>query len=290
MEVNNQHIDSPNNESSPEDFKIYDDIADLPLHENPTYLNEGINGICTGGSAILNVASNQRKITKNDLVVLFPYHLVSITEVSDDFSMLFYKVPKTMFMDTMSGLCRLTLDLFFYMRQNFSYPLDDNERERFAHFCHLLSFRASSSPNLFRKESIMHLLRVFYWDIYIAFKNSAPATEQSIKYTSKEKITFNFFYLVTEHHSESREVAFYAKKLSISPKYLTLLMKEVTGQTAKDWIIEYTILELKSLLRNTQLDIKEIVKRTNFPSQSVMSRFFREYTGMTPSEYRNSIS
>lgn len=67
-------------------------------------------------------------------------------------------------------------------------------------------------------------------------------------------------------------------------------MKEVTGQTAKDWIIEYTILELKSLLRNTQLDIKEIVKRTNFPSQSVMSRFFREYTGMTPSEYRNSIS
>ena len=48
MEVNNQHIDSPNNESSPEDFKIYDDIADLPLHENPTYLNEGINGICTG--------------------------------------------------------------------------------------------------------------------------------------------------------------------------------------------------------------------------------------------------
>ena len=32
---------------------VYTKIDDLPLDENPTYLEEGINGICTGGSALL---------------------------------------------------------------------------------------------------------------------------------------------------------------------------------------------------------------------------------------------
>ena len=34
-----------------EEFNVYTKIDDLPLDENPMYLEEGINGICTGGSA-----------------------------------------------------------------------------------------------------------------------------------------------------------------------------------------------------------------------------------------------
>ena len=35
-----------------EEFNIYTKVIDLPLDGIPTYLEEGINGVCTGGSAL----------------------------------------------------------------------------------------------------------------------------------------------------------------------------------------------------------------------------------------------
>ena len=50
-----------------EEFNIYTKVIDLPLDGIPTYLEEGINGVCTGGSALFNVFSNKRRVVKNDL-------------------------------------------------------------------------------------------------------------------------------------------------------------------------------------------------------------------------------
>ena len=60
-----------------------------------------------------NVFSNKRRVVKNDLITIFPYQLASITEISTDFAVIFFKVPKKLFMDTINGLGRLTLDYFF---------------------------------------------------------------------------------------------------------------------------------------------------------------------------------
>ena len=81
--------------------------------------------------------------------------------------------------------------------------------------------------------------------------------------------------------------AFYADKMCISPKYLTMLITDNTGRSAKEWIVEYTILEIKVLLKDSNLEIKEVVSRTNFQSNSTMTRFFRKHTGTT--EYRERM-
>ena len=91
-----------------------------------------------------------------------------------------------------------------------------------------------------------------------------------------------------KHYKEKREVSFYAKMLCITPKYLTTIIKTVSGKSAKDWILEYVILEIKALLRDSSLNIQEIVLKTNFANQSSLGRFFRKHTGMSPSEYRKS--
>lgn len=277
-----------NKASNSENFKIFRNISDMPLTEHPTYLEEGINGICTGGSALIEVFSHKQKIAKNDLIIIFPYQLASIREMSDDFSITFFKVSRTMFIDVMSGLCRMTVDFFFYMRKRFRYRLDEAEYERFQHFCSLLEYRTSDVIRIFRRETILHLLRVFYWDLYIFYKND-PEAQKPQHFTHKEEIAFNFFTLVIEHHKEHREVAFYADKLCISPKHLTMVVHEVCGMSAREWIAEHTILEIKALLRDSTLDIKEILRITKFPSQSVLSRYFRRYTGMSPTGYRQHI-
>lgn len=155
-----------------EEFNIYTKVIDLPLDGIPTYLEEGINGVCTGGSALFNVFSNKRRVVKNDLITIFPYQLASITEISTDFAVIFFKVPKKLFMDTINGLGRLTLDYFFYMRKYYSSPLSEEEYKRFVHFCHILSCRVDLSCAFLRRESVMYLLRVYYWDLYVGYKSN----------------------------------------------------------------------------------------------------------------------
>ena len=80
------------------------------------------------------------------------------------------------------------------------------------------------------------------------------------------------------NYKVNRSVTFYANSLCITPKYLTMVVKEVSGKSAKDWITEYMILELKGLLTNSTLNIQEIVEKTQFSNQSSLGRFFRRHT------------
>lgn len=66
-----------------------------------------------------------------------------------------------------------------------------------------------------------------------------------------------------------------------------MVIKETSGKSAKDWIVEYIILEIKALLKNTSLNIQEIAIKTNFANQSSLGRF-RKHTGMSLSQYRMS--
>jgi AraC-like DNA-binding protein len=97
-----------------------------------------------------------------------------------------------------------------------------------------------------------------------------------------------FVNLVSEYFAQYRNVGFYADKLCMTPKYLSRVVREVTGRSAPEWIDSYVILEAKNLLKYSGLPIKEVVFKLNFPNQSVFYKFFKARTGMTPSEYRNS--
>ena len=65
-------------------------------------------------------------------------------------------------------------------------------------------------------------------------------------------------------------------------------LKETSGKSPKDWIIDYSLLEIKELLKNSSLNIQEITIRTKFLNQSALGRFFKRHTNMSPSEYRES--
>lgn len=272
-----------------DDFHIYTSSSALPVCEYETYLKEGFGGICTGGTAVMQVFSVRRQISRNDLVTMLPLQLASIREESGDFSMTFFKVGKDMFMDIMSGLGKITPDFFFYMRKNFHIHLNKHEAERFLGFCRVLDFRDNHEDPAFRRETILHLLRIYYWDFYVHFKKKTDSGKSFPLNSRKETIAFNFAMLVFEHHRTHRGIAFYADKLCVSPLYLTKVIQEVNGQSARELIADHIILDIKTLLRNATLDIKDVARQTGFANQSSLSRFFRQQSGMFPSEYRRMI-
>lgn len=272
-----------------ENFQIHTDISLLPANEHEAYLKEGFNGICTGGSAVIQLFSVRYRISEGELITILPQQLVSISEISDDFSMTFFKVDKVMFLDIMSGLGKLTPAFFLYMRKNFYTRLGDNDIKRFLGYCRALDFRGNNDDPVFRNETILHLLRIYYWDHYVAFQKRTSSENYPLLNSHKERIAFKFAMLVSEYCGTHRDVAFYADQLCISSIYLTQVIQEVNGQRAREMIADYVVVEIKSLLRNADLDIKDIVRQIGFATQSSLSRFFRRQTGMSPSEYRRTV-
>lgn len=99
-------------------------------------------------------------------------------------------------------------------------------------------------------------------------------------------IIYRFINLLSEHHLSQREVSFYSQKLHIHEKYLSQLLKKKTGKTARQFITEMVILEAKVLLDDRLLSVKQIADLLNFENPFHFSRFFKQYAGIPPTQYR----
>jgi YesN/AraC family two-component response regulator len=93
------------------------------------------------------------------------------------------------------------------------------------------------------------------------------------------------------HHpaNTEREVRNYAEKLLVTPKYLSAVCKEKSGRTAMDWITESTVAHIKYYLLQTDLSVKEIAFKLDFPDVSFFCKYTKKHLGKTPLEYRQSI-
>ena len=92
--------------------------------------------------------------------------------------------------------------------------------------------------------------------------------------------------MLEAEYRKERSVVYFANRLCISPKHLSMVVKKVSGRTASDWIDEYVVLEAKQMLRTTTLTVQEVSRELNFANQSFFGKYFKKHVGMSPSEYR----
>jgi AraC-like DNA-binding protein len=104
-------------------------------------------------------------------------------------------------------------------------------------------------------------------------------------------MVFNQFLSLLSHETQKRrQVAYYAERLFISPKYLSKVCRNVSGKSPLRWITDSVMEDSYALLRNTDLTVKEISNRMGFPNSSFFCQYFREQAGITLIEYRNKIT
>jgi AraC-like DNA-binding protein len=65
-------------------------------------------------------------------------------------------------------------------------------------------------------------------------------------------------------------------------------IKKQFGITVSEMIQEYTVAEIKSRLAYTNLSIKEIAAHLNFSEPQHLTRFFKNATGLSPNDFRNT--
>lgn len=150
----------------------------------------------------------------------------------------------------------------------------------------------NDNEDLFRKEKLLNLVSVFYIEILNAYAKMSPIARKLYKpdgISRKNKICKDFLILLNQHSREERQLKFYANKLCISPKHLSLLIKETTGLSANRWITDAVIHEAKRLLLDSENSVKEISYLLNFPSQSFFGKYFKREVGLSPSNYQNEV-
>lgn len=118
--------------------------------------------------------------------------------------------------------------------------------------------------------------------------NHAESTGNTPALSRRANYLKEFMHLVAQHHRRERGVAFYASKLFISPKYLSLIIKESTGRSAAEWIDDYVILEAKNLLRFSGKNVQQVAYELNFTNQSSFGKYFKHLTGMSPTKFQRS--
>ncbi len=134
-----------------------------------------------------------------------------------------------------------------------------------------------------KDEAIRALLDL----ILIQCKRIYPLSQQDEKTNKGKVMVKRFKQLIEEKCKENLSVKDYANLLAISPNYLSETVKSVTGRTSTDLINDRMILEIKRLLKHTDMGISEIAYSLNFADQSYFSKYFKKLTGLSPLEFRN---
>jgi len=254
----------------------------IPLY-NPTVIEGIVFVLCINGTSTLKLNSRTYYVRKNMLLTILPDSVCQTIEYSNDtiIEYLFFSV------DFIYGL-NVPSDLYMWEKA-IRLPLIQLTDEKFKSLLDFHTFMAKQyrrGEYLYKEHLAKNLLASFLLEVYNIYNELDTLEAESSK--RKNEYYQQFKRLLLNHIKQERTVQFYADKLCISAKYLSQLIKEVSGKSAMDWINHLIIIKIKILLKTSTLSIIQISEELNFSNSSYLGRYFRKHTGMTPLQYRES--
>lgn len=272
-----------------DDFIICDPHEPLQqsMFRFPCKLNAYIIGICMKGKGRLSINLNEFEVSAGMMVINFPENIIQIKSISDDLEMRAFIVSEN-FLREMHIDIRNLVPIYVEFKNRSYLKLNDQEMHSLKLYTELLEEALIMPDAKYTKEVIQKLSAAMVYRISSILNKEEfiHQADDSSSQSRRELIFKRFMELVSDHHKEQRNVGFYASKLAITPKYLSTLIKEVSGKTAADWIDEFVILEAKALLRYSDKSIQEIAYILNFSTQSFFGKYFKHHTGMSPGAYK----
>lgn len=271
-------------ETIEDDIVILDDVSKVPFFDHPAKIDKAFATICLEGYAEGSINLRPCRYSANDFFIVLPGQIIQYLNKSDDFRGLFIVVSKR-FVDNFELNAKDSVSMFFYLQENPIMHLNSEELVLLLDFFTMLKRALQQTHNPQRIEMVRLLGQAFFYGIY----GSQQLQRRDNGNNTKKGALFDAFYhLILRHYKDSREVGFYADKLCLTPKYLSTVIRELTGKSALDWINGYVILEAKSLLKSTDKTVQQISNELNFPSQSFFGKYFKRLVGVSPKEYRNT--
>ncbi len=265
------------------DIAVFDELGNVPS-EN-VHAEAYVAVLCLEGRASCTMEGVEYHVGKNDLILAHPNQFVQNAMVSCDFKCHGLLMSPTYF-ESVFLLGGNIWEAGFIIREQPLLHLDEQKVAEMLLDFDVLKRKLSATHLPHYKQIVKLMLQSFVFEFY---DNLSPMLQQqalSRKYTSAEVIFKRFLSLVSAESPRRREVAYYANKLCITPKYLSSICKKQVDKTASELINQLTVNYIKNMLLSTDKTIKEIANETGFDNLSFFGKYVKRELGVSPREFR----
>ena len=232
-------------------YYLSDDLVILALDPNSPSLGRpvSLDGfaaiVMMSGEATLSINLNEYLVRPNDVVVFTPEVAINVVGYTEQASAYMIAFSKSFVNEIQIDLAT---SLPVYMRFGKDPVLHATSADvgEIRQVFQLIKTMLRSDKERYRHEIIRTLFTTAFYIITDLNQRERPANRPKGR---GELIFEEFTSLLQRYNKRERNVGFYARQLNITPKYLSSVVKEVSGRTAARWIDESVILEAKTLLK-----------------------------------------
>ena len=257
-------------------------VFKLIMKQKPPFIiNDHRLGIILKGEACINFNLQDRHITAGTLAYLGPGTIIMPQQFSDDFEIrgviLFNQFPMPFAPGQMPSA-------FNGQVRDFQIPTSENDLQTALDIIETL-WKLVHQPE-YHHPTASALVAAFMQHYDGCYRKQA---DRAILSQSREQTIFDrFIQLVTQHCAEHHQIGYYADRMCLTERYLTTVIRQTSGTTAKDWIDRALITRIKIELRHTDKPAAQIAEEMHFANPSFFSKYFQRLTGLTPLKYKNN--
>lgn len=246
--------------------------------------------LCVRGSSRICINCEEYELTPGTMMFLPPEAVIETKQFNDDSVEAYALLLTSEFAHSLN----FDLNAIDYRHlgpdQSPVLKLTPNQQSIAKAYFDLIRRHASENiDNVYTRNVGRSLISAVIYQIMAFNSSSSGQTTADDAVPGRRSIyVHEFMDLLRENYRSERTINFYASKLFISPKYLSMVLKDATGFSATDWIDRFVIMEAKNLLRYSGKNIQQIAYELNFANQSSFGKYFKLQTGQSPSEFRKS--
>ncbi len=263
-----------------------DTHADLSELQYPCRIDAVIIGVLTAGELVVSCNLQECRLVQNTMFI-FPANVI-LQEVSMHEAYAHIAVISSEFIQNCNIDLRNLIPTLMHNEIKPCLLLDEPEAQLFRNYISLVEQEVRIPEQPFSRDVVRGLLTsLIYKAMNLFLLHSDPSNVENGDNNDRSTIYFRrFIDLLSQHYRSERSVGFYARRLCITPKYLTTLIKRVSGRSVSEWIDHYVILEAKTLLKYSHMSVQEIAYYLNFSNQSFFGSYFKRITGLSPTQYK----
>lgn len=270
-----------------DDMVLFTNFEDVPLPLKSMRMDCLFIALCTSGQATYSVDTKKQVVRENDLIIIAEGQVVGDYMLSRDCKGIGVMVSNEAYNEAIKDFHELS-SLFLFARTHPVVALTSHEAEIIKNYFLMVRQRVVKGDNPFLRHLCFALFKAVLYELGGKIME-VKSTNVQVGQTRAEIVFAEFIQLVEKHFRVNRKVSWYADQLGITPKYLSEIVKQASRKTPNDWIDQYVTLEMRVLLKNSSMNIKEMTEYLNFPNQSFFGKYFKEHVGMSPSDYRKSL-
>ena len=260
------------------------DISDLPLPNDNRRMECIFVGLCLSGEGCYTLGTMEHRFKANDVLIVGEGQVLGDISVDKEISGIGMFVSHEFLYNVMREVRDVT-NLFVFSREHPVISLTSGEVAIFKEYYSLLRMKIDDMSNTFRSQIASSILAAMIYELCNA--TVRLNTRSGLRHSRSQEIFTEFVRLVEENFRRERHVSWYSEQLGVSPKTLLEMVKRVSQRTPNEWLDIYTTLEIRLMLKNTTMSIKEIADELHFGTQASLGKFFKEHVGISPSNYRH---